>query len=370
VIGVSRVRGSSEVGDARKGHSAMENAQQDRHQDKSQSVTRELWVLEGVIDAPIVLPRPESGSNQTANVRGFCIDLGPGDGDGFVELHACDVTRVNSLVWWSKDEPVLFDFRCSVVAIDQIVAWLRANDLIRQVLDRLAFSAAAPVTLVSLNAFYNELELMECEAGSRSSFRFHVGGVPTNTTGPLNPDLLRRLRPSDRTKLALRWFRKALTFKAEEDQYLAFFLALEVVSDDIKPAALVTPKCKKCGNELPKFTSHLEGIKDVISRHAELPTGTFDQLRKVRAKIAHGELSQPLTGQVRECLPLIERLAAEAIGIALAIDPTTLQARGSIRIFESLLLGEAVFNLDSNPHTRWHRSIPDAIKMIRPQSNL
>jgi hypothetical protein len=344
----------------------VENAQRNEQPAVPQGPDRHLWVLEGVMDAPIVLPRPETGPSQGKDVRGFSIDFGNGDGDGFVEMHAVDVARANNSVWWSKDEPVLFDFRCSVVAAEPFVAWLRANDFLEQVLDRLTVLAGVPVTLVSLSSLYNETELIECKAGTRSSFRFQVGGRPTSKTGPVrNLHLLQHLRPSDRAKLAMRWFRKALTFDREEDQFLAFFVALEVISDDIKAPALVQPTCKNCGAEVNSFTSHLEGVKEVIRQHSEMPKRVFDRLRKVRGKIAHGELSHPLTAEVRDYLPFIERLAAEAIAISLGADPKTVQVRGGIRMYEGVIVGQVDFTPDQNPHMRWKRSIREALETLR-----
>ena len=250
----------------------MESNQQTEQPATDPQNNADLWVLEGVIDAPLVLPRPGAGPNQGKDVRGFSIDFGSGDGDGFVEFHAADVERANKPEWWSKDAPVLFDFRCSVVAAEPLVAWLRANDFLAQVLDRLTFLTGDPVTLVSRSYLYNETELIECEAGRRSTFRFQTGGIPTSTTGPMrNLHVLARLRPSNRGKLAMRWFRKALTFEKEEDQFLAFFVALEVLSDDIKAAAKISPTCKNCGAPISSFTSHLEGVKDVVNRHSDLP---------------------------------------------------------------------------------------------------
>jgi hypothetical protein len=338
----------------------MEKAQQD---DRLASLTGgDLWVLEGVMDAPIMLPRPEIGLNQGKTVRGLFFDFSNGDGDGLVELHAADIARANTPSWWSKDAPVLFDFRCSVVAADPRIAWLRANDFTEQVLDRLTILAGAPVTLVSRSGLYNETELNACKTGSRTSFRFQTGGIPACTTAPLrNLHLVQHLRPSDRAKLAMRWFRKAQTFDKEEDQYLAFFIALEVISDDIKPAAVVTPKCKNCGAEVNSFTSHFGGVKEVVNRHADLPKKMFDRLRRVRGEIAHGALSQKLTAEVREYLPLIERLGAEAIAISLGSDPTTVQVRGGIRLYDGFVFGEVDFNPETNPHTRWKQSIPELL---------
>ena len=162
----------------------------------------------------------------------------------------------------------------------------------------------------------------------------------------------------------MRWFRKALTFDKEEDQFLAFFVALEVLSDDIKPAARVTPICKNCGAEVSSFTSHLEGFKEVTNRHPELPKKTFDVLRKMRGKIAHGELSQALTADLRKWLPLIERLAAEAIAISLGADPTTVEARHGVRLYEGVIFGEVDFAPEHNPHVRWGRSISEALAIL------
>ena len=101
----------------------MDNLQQNDNVKSSESATPDLWVLEGQMDLPVVLPRPDTGPNQDKAVRGFAIDFSCGDGDGFVELRASDVARANASSWWSKDQPVLFEFRCSVVAADPFIAF-------------------------------------------------------------------------------------------------------------------------------------------------------------------------------------------------------------------------------------------------------
>jgi hypothetical protein len=46
----------------------------------------------------------------------------------------------------------------------------------------------------------------------------------------------------------------------------------------------------------------------------------------------------------QDYLPLIERLAAEAIAISLGADPKTVQVRDGIRVYDAVIFGEVDFN--------------------------
>ena len=103
----------------------------------------------------------------------------------------------------------------------------------------------------------------------------------------------------------------------------------------------------------------------MVNRHSELPKNTFDHLRRTRGKIAHGQISQALTAEIRECLPLIERLAAEAIAISLGADPKTLNYGGDLRVYDGVVYGESPFDPEQNPHTRWGWSILESLANLK-----
>jgi hypothetical protein len=162
----------------------------------------------------------------------------------------------------------------------------------------------------------------------------------------------------------MRWFRKALTFNREEDRFLGLFIALEAVSDDVRAAAEVTPKCQRCGADLNSFTSHLEGIKELLSLHPELPKDIFNRLRTTRGRIAHGDLSEALTNEVRQYLPLMERLTAEGIAISLGVDPTTVYVR-TAPLYGGAVFGTVPFDPEKNPLVTWGGSVLEAVEPSR-----
>jgi hypothetical protein len=82
-----------------------------RFKEISEGTEDNIWVVEGQIDLPVVLPQIE-GKPPTS---GISLNFSGGTGDGYIELRSVDSARTQQSVWWSRNEPILFDFRASVV---------------------------------------------------------------------------------------------------------------------------------------------------------------------------------------------------------------------------------------------------------------
>ncbi len=300
------------------------------------------------------------------------LDFSSGDGDGFIEVRALDIDRANDSAWWSKHEPIIFDFRCSIIASKPQEAWLRANDFLQQMLDRITFWAGSPLSLISIDFLYNESELEACKKNILTSYSWQTNGISTRRTTPfLNPHLIPTLRPTERAKKSLRWFRKSMTFERPEDQFLGYFISLECISNDVKESAKITPKCKQCDAELESFQSNVEGIKHVISLHKDLPKDLFNRLRKMRSSIAHGSNIDTLNQEIGILLPILQKLAAEAIVLSLKADPNTVRISNTLAN-DMLVFGNTPYSADQNPHMKWGCSIEVArtkYQQKRPDEN-
>ena len=201
---------------------------------------------------------------------------------------------------------------------------------LNQTLDRLSFLSGVPASLVSISILYSETQLEACRRGERTHVDCAPGGIPTQNTQPIqNPHLMPNLQPSERCKRALRWFRKGLASDDPDDRFLAFYMALECVSDDIEETKQKTHTCSKCKQDSGIPKAHTDGVKKVVAQHGELPRNTFQVLGKARAKLVHegqSVVSWALTSQERpeqrfSLLSILEQLTAEAIAISLKSDP-------------------------------------------------
>ncbi len=217
-----------------------------------------IWVVEGQIDLPVVLPQIE-GKPPTS---GISLNFSGGTGDGYIELRSVDPARTQQSVWWSRNEPILFDFRASVVGRGLLSGWHRAMSFLNQTLDRLSFLSGAPASLVSISILYSETQLEACRRGERTHVDCAPGGIPTQNTQPIqNPHLMPNLQPSERCKRALRWFRKGLASDDPDDRFLAFYMALECVSDDIEETKQKTHTCSKCRQDSGIPKAHTDGVE-------------------------------------------------------------------------------------------------------------
>ena len=282
-----------------------------------------LWVLEGKLDLPVFFDSSDKSADRT--VKGMFLDFSGASGDGIIELQACDQKRVNESTWWSPDEPVLFDFRACVLAASMPDAWTRSADFLEQMLDRLTFIAGAPVQLSQAGMLYNESELQQCRAGTAVEFECTTHGLPCRTTKPFsNMHVVDKLRPSDRAKRALRWFRKAMCSLNAEDRFLAYYFSLECVSNDVKEPTVTTHACQSCGKSTGISKAQTDGIKFLIARHEELPNSLFSELGRTRAKLVHGgDASAEVMAKHLE--PITRVLAAEGIAMSLHLDPDSVR---------------------------------------------
>jgi hypothetical protein len=203
------------------GKKAMSPADEQRFNEIVEGAEDNMWIVEGQIDLPVVLPQIE-GKPPTS---GICLDFSGGTGDGYIELRSADHARTQQSVWWSRNEPILFDFRASVIGHGLLNGWQRAMSFLDRALDRLSFLSGVPASLASVSMLYNETQLEACRRGERTHVDCAPAGIPTQNAQPLqNPHLVPNLKPSERCTRALRWFRKGLASEDPDDRFLAFYL--------------------------------------------------------------------------------------------------------------------------------------------------
>lgn len=282
-----------------------------------------LWVQEGQLDLPIYFP--DNWGDET--LRGFCLDFSNFTGDGFIEIRTVDSKRTSEQSWWSLDEKVLFDFRTSIIAEGLGEALARSASFIEQMLDRLTFLSGAPATLVELGLFYDEEELEECIKGQRPAFTASIGGTFCRTTTPFaNVTAMPNMKPTVGAKRALRWFRKALSSESVEDRFLAYYVSLECISNDVKETTTKTQICQSCGESTGNPKAQTEGIKWLLKQRGLNPSKDFRKLTNARGKLVHGEEID-----VAPLESLIQRIAADGIAHSLGIDPDTISFADSAR---------------------------------------
>lgn len=314
----------------------------------------DLWVLEGKLDLPVFFPKQEAGGDRV--VRGLFLDFSGRTGDGLIELRAEDATKINQSVWWSRDEPVRFEFRASVKAASMLEAWLRSFDFLEQTLDRLTLLAGTPAQLLEAGMLYNESHLEECRHGKRLEFECTTHGVPTRKTAPFtNVHVIDQLFPSERAKRALRWFRKGLSNQNIEDRFLAFYFSLECISNDIKETVEKTHTCQSCGKATGISKAQTDGIKALIGRHPAAPTSLFSDISKARARLVHG--GDPAAQEVVRALePTVRALAAEGIALSLGVEPASIRVTDTSRV-EIIPIMQGIYERNMDPAAKWGRSM-------------
>jgi hypothetical protein len=322
----------------------------------------ELWVLEGTLDLPVFFQPPPSAGGRT--VQGLFLDFSDGTGDGLIQLRAQDPKRINESVWWSREERVAFAFRASVRAPSIPLAWRRSADFLEHMLDRLTFVAGVHTELLSAGMLYNETQVEQCRLGQRTEFDCTTHGVACRKTQPLaNPQVVQHLRPSERAKRAMRWFRKGLSWDNVEDRFLSFYFALECISNDIKTTETTTHVCQRCGQPTGIPRSQTDGIKALIARHPELPKNTFRDLGRARGRLVHGG-DQSVAHMLRTLEPIVRTLAAEGIALSLRVDPASIRILTTHGV-EIIPQMTALFDSAADPATPWSRSVTALLAEIR-----
>ncbi len=322
----------------------------------------DLWVLEGKLDIPVFFPKQDTTG--TRAVSGLFLDFSGRSGDGLIELRAQQTDRINQSVWWSRDEPVSFEFRASVIAGSMPEAWLRSYDFLEQMLDRLTLLTGTPARLLEAGVLYNESELEDCRRGKRTEFECTTHGVPTRKTAPFaNIHVVDRLIPSERAQRALRWLRKGLTYDNAEDRFLTFYFALECISNDIKETSEKTHTCRNCGKSTGIAKAQTDGIRALIQRHPEARASLFADLGKARAKLVHG--GDPKVRQMVKVLePTARTLAVEGIALSLGVDPASLRMTDSSTA-ELFPILRGTYEAGSDPATKWGRSMTAFVEELK-----
>jgi Apea-like HEPN len=97
---------------------------------------------------------------------------------------------------------------------------------------------------------------------------------------------------------SFRWFRKGLGAKLPEDEFLYYWIALEMIATEFsigKPRFMLCPRCQTNFKECPncKRSTRMEpqasqGIIALFQKHLNWPKTRFRQLNTIRAKLMHG----------------------------------------------------------------------------------
>jgi hypothetical protein len=150
-----------------------------------------------------------------------------------------------------------------------------------------------------------------------------------------------------------------MTLPTPEDRFLAYYIALEAVSNDIRQSTDKTHKCRHCKGDTGIARSQMDGVKDLIKRHLELPPDTFAVLTRTRSKIVHGA-GDEARAAAQKLEPLAQALAREGVALALGLDPSTVSLQQSaLPTFN--VTAQADFLIANHPAVKWGQSMRQAL---------
>ena len=319
------------------------------------------WVVESRIDFPACLPRTVGG----AAVKDMYLCL-VGEFDGFVQLRPVDIGRATEPVFWTETNPIAYELRAGVRAPDAIAALYRGSELIEHVVDRLALLSGEFVRPLSLGFVYNEDQLRECIAGRREEYDGTTGGEGAFRTQPIRNAALaqRLLSPPIQAHMAIRWFRRGMTFREKVDQFVAFYIALESIAEHVPGITAEPRSCSNCGFKYTESKTNAS-IAFLIGRHPELPAEARQRLAQIRARILHGNADTVTLYNAAANASAVQRLAADGIALVLGVDPSQfsfstspLMGLGGLRP-DIMPLLRARYDVQKNPTTKWGGLLSD-----------
>lgn len=286
--------------------------------------------------------------------------LGDEDIDGFVELRPVDAQRASTAVFWEKGNPILYDARACVRATEAMMAYVRGTELFEHLADRFTIFAGTPVRVLAIGAVYNEDQLRECLAGTRTEYEMTLGGEYCfKTAQPFNGNFPNIFSPPKKVIEAMRWFRIAMESARETEKYLFYYIALESIAKHVPGVVRVARICQKCGDELGSETQENAAIKHLISRRSTLTPDALGLLKSIRARIAHGNSDAKTIWLAQANLPVIQRLAADGIALVLGIETDSLQFDPANRM-DIRPIGVVQFSPENHHATSWGRLLSDA----------
>lgn len=316
-----------------------------------------LWVVEGTIDFPAILPASATG----AQVAHLVVSLGGDDPDGFMQLRPHDRDQLAKLSWWSAAERWVYDGRALVRAPDAISALARGTELYEHVADRLTLWSGYPVQVLTVRFTYNENMLRDCAAGKRAEYDSTTGGEFTfRVNPPKNVGNVALLAPPAVALESVRWFRHAMLATRTLDQFLFYYIALESIAKHV-PGVVRGPRRDAQGNQLEGDLESQEAaaIKHLLQRRGLLPDGRRT-LAEIRARIAHGNTDWALIVAAHANMTAVQRLAADGIALVYGVDPTTLLVMEPNPVLLLAPQLRAQYSAQGNPTTAWGGLLSDA----------
>ena len=201
-----------------------------------------------------------------------------------------------------------------VAAPDADTAHHKSVDLLNTYLDLLTFLTQSPTHVVVYQSLVNvsKKKLADERPGQQQEVIFFPGQrLPEQPFPPV--ELL--VPPEDeRTKKALSWFRQGLTSERPEDRFLAYFMALEILSTAIVPERADVHVCRHCGKAtgIPKVPR--EGILYVVAEVLHKTRRDWDKVVKLRGKVVHAPVSgERLHEEIFQQAGLLEQVLIAAL---------------------------------------------------------
>jgi len=318
------------------------------------------WVVEVVLDMPVCFEKLKPKKDFQLS-----LPLGGEDPDGFVQCRPINLDQIGKPSWWTEGEPLKYMARGLVVVSDAFSAMLRGTELFEHVADRLTLHLGVPIRVLEIGFVYNEDQLRDCVSGEISEYDCTTGGAFTfQTNDPKNLQSPQFLHPPKDALEGMRWFRRAMCGERRIEQFLFYFISLESIAAKI-PGIERQPKRDKSGNKTTELEScESAGFRRVIDLHPELPSNTRQTLASIRSRIAHGNSDAKTLWLASKNLPLMQRLAADAIALVCGEEPEKTEIMQPPP-FESIApMGAAIFSEEENPTTKWGGFLSDSFEKV------
>ena len=315
-----------------------------------------LWVVEAIIDIPVCF-------NLNPNGFSFIIpaSFGNQDPDGFIQMRPIDLKRANSPVLWSASKPVAYECRALVRVPESQVAIERGWELFERLADRLTLLVGYPVRVITIKSAYDEDKLKECIVGRTTEYPSENGveELHLQTQLPMNAHLGQLLNPPRSAFEAIRWFRQGMTASRKVDQYLYYYIALESIAKRVPGVTREHRRNSKGDLENDLETQENAAIRYLISHYPSLPPDTQKKLRKIRAKIVHGNPDIQTLNLASANLGLLQRLVADGIALVYGLDPASFNVLQPSIIELTVPCGDALYSPDEDPTRRWGGLLSD-----------
>jgi hypothetical protein len=122
-------------------------------------------------------------------------------------------------------------------------------------------------------------------------------------------------KPPEFARMALRYFRYGLLDEQPEDQFMRFWLALEIIAENVKerdrvpiacPDCSAALKCGQCGLEPTRMPMAKQAIEDLMARMAgSAATVNSKLLFRARNSLMHGKNGRAVEAECKTPLPQI-----------------------------------------------------------------